>query len=338
MIMMKRYHLLSVIYHLSFVIAFAITLSSCYNPPQHIVLDSPEANVTDSSALQLSRPYGVGYNLLVRADSLLLLEERPMHWSEGAMEGSDSLWVRRRDAVVIAALTVIPEDSIDSVWVKVARDQVTMGWLHESELLEATSPEDPISQFILFFSNGHVLWFLVIMGAVVLVVLLHVLRRLRFRMLLFDDIPSMYPTLLSVTLSIAALLYAFIQHYHPQQWVQFFYHPTLNPFSQPALLCTFLCTVWALFLLALTTIDDVLKLLSLRDAALYLISLAAICMVLYLVLSLVPVQLAAVLNLAYIVFAWYRYFTHARARYLCGHCHAKLQRKGACPYCGAINE
>ena len=326
------------IFHFSFVIALAITLASCYNPPQHIILDSPEAAAADSSAAQLIRPYGVGYNLLVHADSLLLVEERPMHWSEGAMEGSDSLWVLRHDAIVIAALTVIPEDSIDSVWVKVARDQFTMGWLHESDLLMAASPDDPISQFILFFSNGHVLWFLVIMGAVVLVVLLHVLRRQRSRMLLLDDIPSLYPTLLSITLAIAALLYAIIQHYHPQMWVQFFYHPTLNPFSQPTLLCAFLCAVWTLFVLLFTVVDDALKLLPLRDAALYLLSLVAICMVLYLVLSLAPVWLSVLLTLAYILFAGYRYWTHARARYLCGRCHAKLQRKGVCPRCGAINE
>ena len=312
--------------------------SSCYNSPQHIILENPEATTTDSSAMQLSRPYGVGYNLLVHADSLLLVEDRPMHWSEGVAESSDSQWVRQKERIVIAALTVIPEDSIDSVWVKVARDQFTMGWMHETDLLEGTSPDDPISLFIRFFSNSHVLWFLIVMSAVAAIVLLRVMRRQRFRAILFDDIPSIYPTLLTSTLALSALLYAFIQHYHPQMWVQFYYHPTLNPFSQPMLLCLFLCTVWALFLLMLTVVDDVLKLLSPVEALLYLFSLLGVCMVLYLMISLFPILLAATLCLAYILFALYRYLKYARALYLCGRCHKKLQHKGVCPYCGAINE
>ena len=43
-----------------------------------------------------------------------------------------------------------PADSVDSVWVKVARDQETMGWVHEKELLEKVVPVDSVSQFIHF--------------------------------------------------------------------------------------------------------------------------------------------------------------------------------------------
>lgn len=313
-------------------------LSACYNPPQYILLAPQDGEQADSASAALSRPYGIGYNLLVHADSLLLVGERPMHWSEGVAESSDSLWLQRHDAIVIAALTVIPEDSIDSVWVKVARDQVTMGWLHESSLLEATVPHDPISQFILFFSNGHVLWFLIVLALVVLALVIRRLLRQPFRMVLVDDIPSVYPTLLTCTLAVSAILYAFIQHDAAQMWAQFFYHPTLNPFSQPTLLCAFLLSVWLLMLLSIAVIDDVLRSLSSLDAALYLFSLLGICMVLYLVLSLPPVQLALLLGIAYIALAVYRYWFFARPLYLCGRCHGKLRRKGVCPYCGAVNE
>lgn len=324
------------IIHCSFVIALAITSVSCYNAPQHIILDGAEP--ADSTIAQFSRPYGIGYNLRVHADSLLLVEDRPMHWSEGAVKSSDSLWIHRNDAIVIAALTVIPEDSVDSVWAKVARDQFTMGWLHESDLLQASCPDDPISQFIYFFSDGHVLWFLAVTGIALIIVVIHILRRQRFRMLLLDDIPSIYPTILASTLALSALLYAFIQQDIPQQWVQFFYHPTLNPFSQPPLLCAFLCTTWALLLLSITVVDDTLKLLPTPEALLYLFSLLAICMVIYLVLSLLPALLALPVGLAFIALAFYRYWTRARARYLCGRCHRKIHHKGPCPYCGAINE
>ena len=212
---MKARHFSLFIIHCSFVIALAITSVSCYNAPQHIILDGAEP--ADSTIAQLSRPYGIGYNLRVHADSLLLVEDRPMHWSEGAVKSSDSLWIRRNDAIVIAALTVIPEDSVDSVWAKVARDQFTMGWLHESDLLQASCPDDPISQFIYFFSDGHVLWFLAVTGIALIIVVIHILRRQRFRMLLLDDIPSIYPTILASTLALSALLYAFIQQDIPQQ-------------------------------------------------------------------------------------------------------------------------
>ena len=316
---------------------FTLLLSSCYAPPQHIILDTAES-AADSTSQRLSRPYGIGYNLVVNADSLLLLDERPMHWSEGVTERTDSLWLKKHNQLVIAAMTTIPEDSVDSVWVKVARDQETMGWLHESDLLQATTPEDPISKFIHFFSSSHVLWFLIVMAVAAAIALAHVLRRQRFRMIHLDDIPSIYPTLLTITLTIGAWLYALIQHSYPQMWVFFYFHPTLNPFSQPLLLCAFLCSVWALFLLSLAAIDDIMKMLSGAASFLYLLSLLAVCMVLYLGISLTPLTLSALLSIAYIVFALYRYIRFARPRYLCGRCRQRLQQKGVCPYCGAIND
>lgn len=37
---------------------------------------------------------------------------------------------------------------------------MTQGWIRESEMLAGVSPDDPISQFIDFFSNTHLLVFL----------------------------------------------------------------------------------------------------------------------------------------------------------------------------------
>ncbi len=321
---------------LSFLLAILL-FTSCYAPPQHIVLDTAEAS-TDSTAQRLSRPYSIGYNLLVNSDSLLLVEDRPMHWSEGVGDTSDTLWLQQHNQIVIAAMTIIPEDSVDSVWIKVARDQSTMGWLHESDLLQATTPDDPISQFIHFFSDSHVFWFLVVMAVAAIIAMVHLLRRQRFRMIHFDDIPTIYPTLLTCTLVLSTWLYALIQHSAPQMWVQFYYHPTMNPFEQPLLLCTFLCTVWGLFLITLATLDDVLKMLPSTAALLYFLSLLAVCMVLYLVISLTPIHVSALISVVYIPLALYRYFTYARPRYLCGRCHHRLQQKGVCPYCGAIND
>ena len=313
-------------------------LVACYNAPQQIIL-ATDAEVCDSTTQQLQRAYGVGYNFVVHADSLLLQEDRPMHWCQGVAETSDSLWVRHGENIVVAAITVIPEDCVDSVWVKVARDQFTMGWTHEHNLLADAWPDDPISHFINIFSSQHLLWFVLVLVCVLVMIELLVWYRRRVRMVLFHDIPSAYPTFFTVALVLAAWLYAYIQHYVPYLWVQFYFHPTLNPLSQPFVLCAFLFCVWALVLLALASVENAFSMLAPLDAVLYLFALLGVCAALYLIVSLTAWSwLCHFLCLAYILFALYRYFRYARARWFCGNCHRKLQHKGKCPYCGAIND
>ena len=294
---------------------------------------------TDSLSTQLVRDYGVGYNFLVDVDSMLLLEDRPAHWSEGAVAASDSLWLHHGDAVVVAAFLVIPEDSVDSVWVKVARDQLTMGWLHESELLSSCYPDDPISAFIFLFSSRHMLWFWLIIAAVSITIGFRLIRHKHVHLPHIADIPSAYPTLLLVTLAFASLLYVRIQTLYPKLWVQFYFHPTLNPLAQPWLICLFLSCVWLLLLLSIATVNNVVSYLSLKEAVVYLFALSGMCMIIYIVLSLTASSfLGYLLFLAYVIFAFYRYWFHARALFLCGRCGANLRQKGVCPKCGAVND
>ena len=319
----------------------ALLLTACYNRTASLsssVEGLPE-DVRDSLDFAHRHHYTVGYNFVLHGDSLLLLEERPLHTSEGAVAASDCVWVFREDPLVVAAIIIIPEDSIDSVWVKVARDQVTMGWVHENQLLEQASPDDPISQFIRIFSSSHTLWFLLFMGVALGVVMIHVMRRKQYRFMFHNDIPSAYPTFLTVTMAVSAVLYACIQRYAPQMWVHFYFHPTLNPLAQPALICAFLCTVWLLLLLTIAVLQDVLRLLPWRQSLLYLLFLLGFCMFIYIVFSLLPSSpLSYALCLAYACLAIGHYWHHARAQYFCGNCGMKLQQKGRCPRCGAINE
>ena len=288
-----------------------------------------------------SRPYSVGYNFLVHADSLLLQEDRPMRWCQGVAQTSDSLWVFHDDHLVVAAIIVIPEDCVDSVWVKVARDQGTMGWTHESNLLDAASPDDPISQFIRIFSARHLLWFLALIALACLAVTMRYLRRRNIPLLHVHDIPSAYPTLLTSTLAVAATTYAHVQHFLPGQWVHFYYYPTLNPLAQPAELCLFLFCVWLFLLLTIAVVDSAFGLLRATGAMVYLLTLLAICALIYLTISLAAcfsIYLAYALCLLYMLAAIYHYIRHVRAHYLCGRCGAKLRDKGVCPRCGAVND
>ena len=323
------------------ILLLVLLLTACYSPPhtRYANMESLPEGVRDSLSFAYSHHYSVGYNFMVHADSLLLLEERPRHTSEGAVEASDTAWVRMHDHIVVAAITVIPEDSTDSVWVKVARDQLTMGWVHESDLLERAAPDDPISQFIRLFSSRHTTWFLAVIGLALLVFLIHAMRHMHYRCLFHNDIPSAYPTMLTVTLSLSAALYADIQANAPQLWIHFYFHPTLNPLAQPPAMCAFLCTVWLLILLAIAALQDILRLLPLRQTALYLLFLLGFCMFIYYFFSLLPAPpLSLRLWGVYAVLAIAHYWRHARAVYFCGKCGLKLQQKGTCPQCGAENE
>ena len=316
-----------------------LLLCSCYNAP-HQTIQIKYAEDRDTNDVTLMRPYGIGDNFVMLTDSLLLAEERPMHWSEGVSTQSDSLVLYKNNRIVVAAVTVIPEDSIDSVWIKVARDQFTMGWVHEQDFLDSTAPDDPISQFINLFSSRHTLWFLLFVAALCVTLLVHLLRHKHFKMVHFDDIPSAYPTLLTSTLTISSLIYAYIQHYQTAAWVTFYFHPTLNPLAQPLPLCFFLLSVWLLVLLSIAVLDDVFTMLRPPAALLYLFSLLGVCIIIYLTVALISAHflLGLFFGTAYLAYAWYRYLRCSRALYRCGQCGTKMRHLGICPRCGTMNE
>lgn len=294
---------------------------------------------TPERAPQELRPYGVGYNFHVHADSLLLQEDRPMHWCQGVAETSDSLFVFQDNHIVVAAITIIPEDCVDSVWVKVARDQFTMGWTHETNLLAAACPDDPISQAIRYLTTQPVLWFLALLTiflALTLFVILH--RKRPVALPVLRDIPTLNPTLLISCLLLSLLLYAFIRQQYPELWAQFYFYPTLNPFSQPWQLCLFLASLWLTLLLAIICVDDAFSLLRGGDAVIYLLALGFLLHLFVLLAQCLPTLLLFLFCFIVGIVLLYRYWHHTRPLYTCGNCGAPLQHKGICPLCGAIND
>lgn len=155
----------------------------------------------------------------------------------------------------------------------------------------------------------------------------------------FNDINSLYPTLLAVIVALSAAFYASIQLFAPETWREFYFHPSLNPFSQPLLLNIFLVLVWAMLIIAIATVDDVRRLLQPAEALLYLSGLAAVCAVNYIVFSVLTLYyIGYLLLLAYIYYAFRIYMRHSSETYYCGSCGRRLHRKGRCPHCGAVNE
>ena len=311
---------------------FCLMLTSCYNQGQQ----TPDAwdlskQQLDSISFSTTHHYTQNYNFLVRSELL------PLADNLGDM-AFDTMYVTKGQRVVVADIKTVPTDSIDSVWVKVARDQITQGWIRENELLASVSPDDPISQFIDVFSNTHLLVFLAFCVIVGSAYAMRKLLRRRAYIVHFNDIDSFYPTLLCILMACSATAYATIQTFGAEQWRHYYFHPSLNPFNLPFTLGLFVTSVWAIVIIGVAAVDDAIRRLQTSDAFLYLLGLGAVCAVLYVIFSILTLYYIGYLLLpAYIVFALWRYFHYARTPFRCGQCGAALQQKGTCPHCGSIN-
>ena len=267
-----------VIYHLSFTVA-------CYNkgPITPDAWDLTKQQL-DSISFYTTHHYTQNYNFVVTGDSLVVVAQQPEDMAVpevvsieieaiGKEWQKDSITLRKNERIVVADIKTVPSDTIDSVWVKVARDQLTFGWVHENELLAKVSPDDPISQFIDFFSDTHLLIFLAFCVVIVAAYGVRRLMKLGAKIVHFNDIPSFYP-------------------------------PSLNPFALPLHLGLFVTSVWAIIIVAIATVDDVTKHLSLGESILYLGGLAAICAVDYVIFSITTLYyIGYPLLIAYYVFA-----------------------------------
>lgn len=307
--MRRSLYFLFIIYHLLFSVA-------CYNRGPI----TPDAwNLTeqqlDSISFYTTHHYTQNYNFVVTGDSLVVVAQQPEAMaipdvvsieieSIGEEQQKDSITLRKYEHIVVADIMTVPSDTIDSVWVKVARDQLTFGWIHEKELLAKVSPDDPISQFIDLFSNVHLLVFLAFCVVIVAAYGVRRLMRRGAKIVHFNDIPSFYPTTLCLLVASSAVLYSSIQLFGPESWRHFYYHPSLNPFGMPLHLGLFVTSVWAIVIVAIATVDDVTKHLPLGSAILYLGGLLAVCAVLYVVFSITTLYyIGYPLLIAYYIFA-----------------------------------
>jgi len=291
----------------------------------------------DSLAFRVKHHYSQGFNFVVIPDSLMLLRQQP----EEAVNDmkTDSFTVKKGKEVVVADIRILPNDKQDSVWVQIATEDYAFGWIHESQLLKQVVPADPISQFISTFSNIHLLIFLIVISIMGVGYLARKILKKNAHIVHLNDISSFYPTLLAVIVALSAAFYASIQLFAPETWREFYFHPSLNPFSQPLLLNIFLVLVWAMLIIGLATIDDVRRLLKSGDTLLYLSGLGAVCAVNYIVFSVLTLYyIGYPLLIVYIYYAFRIYLRKTRETYYCGNCGVRLHRKGRCPQCGAVNE
>ena len=274
---------------------------------------------------------------MVRGDSIELIKQQPEELLSHLP--TDSFAIRKHEHVVVADIRKLPNDTVDSIWVQLATADYRFGWVRESKMIKNVVPDDPISQFISTFSDVHLLIFLIV---IVLFSLFYLVRKISSRnahIVHFNDIRSFYPTLLCLLVACSAALYALIQMYAPEVWQHFYYHPTLNPFSQPPIMEVFLVSVWLMLIVGLAAVDDARHQLPAGEALLYTAGLAAVCAFDYIVFSLTTLYYIGVpLFFVYLWYALRQYYRHSRYIYICGNCGALLRRKGRCPQCGMMNE
>lgn len=287
-----------------------------------------ESSKDSVAAVVRERPYALNSNFRVTTDTLWL-HQLPL---------LDSIPVREGDELVVAEITARKEMEGDSVWVKVARDQETIGWVPERQLLSHIVPIDPISRCIHLFSNSHALPFFLVLAVFFLCFVYRALRRKQIKLIWLNDIDSVFPITLSWLMAAAATLYNSMQHFVPETWERYYYDPSLNPFDLPFVLGLFVLSVFLILLLGVALLDDLFHQTTMEVAFFYLLGLASCCIFLYIFFTYLWVYLAYLAFIAYSVWCVRRLRKANSYPYACGACGAKMRSKGICPHCGALNE
>lgn len=283
-----------------------LMLSSCYHRhnshQQHAAMVEYSDRQLDSISFSTTHHYTNKYNFLVFKDSLELMRQQPEEYISGLKV--DTFAVKKNHLLVVTDIRMVPQDSIDSVWVQLATENNDFGWVRESKLLRRVVPDDPISEFIMTFSNVHLLIFLVVIVVITMAYLVRKVFHSNGKIVHFNDIDSPYPVTLVLLVSISAAFYGWIQSFEPEMWRHFYFHPSLNPFAVPHLLGVFLALVWAVLIVALACVDEVYHRLTFGEGLLYLGGLAGVCALDYIIFSVLSLYyLGYVLLFAYIYFA-----------------------------------
>ena len=283
-----------------------LMLSSCYHRhnshQQHAAMVEYSDRQLDTISFSTTHHYTNKYNFLVFKDSLELMRQQPEEYISGLKV--DTFAVKKNHLLVVTDIRMVPQDSIDSVWVQLATENNDFGWVRESKLLRRVVPDDPISEFIMTFSNVHLLIFLVVIVVITMAYLVRKVFHSNGKIVHFNDIDSPYPVTLVLLVSISAAFYGWIQSFEPEMWRHFYFHPSLNPFAVPHLLGVFLALVWAVLIVALACVDEVYHRLTFGEGLLYLGGLAGVCALDYIIFSVLSLYyIGYVLLFAYIYFA-----------------------------------
>lgn len=260
----------------------------------HILDLTPQQK--DSLVFRLKHHYSENFNFMVKADSLMLIPR------EGDLI-QDTCKVYRDELIAVAEIKYIPNDSIDSIWVKVAHDQLTMGWVPEHELLQGAIPNDQISSLLYAMTNSRVFW----MSALILFGLcayfFHQGESRQLYLLKFEEMDSIYPFLFLALVGIMASVYASIQNFTPEYWQEYYYHPVLSPVGLPLIMAILVTLVWMVIIVFIAVVDEVYHHFYFVPGMAYIFELLGLAMFVYLVISW-----STLLYIGYVLLAFFLCF------------------------------
>ena len=313
-------------------ILLLIGLSS-FTPPSEGTGEAPDSLLeltqaqADSLEFRLLHHYTNNFNFVVKADSLVIIPRED--------EMYDTCKVRKDDRIAVADIR-----ELDTVWIKVARDQFTMGWIPEDELLQGVVPDDPISQVIDSLTVSRYIWMsvLVVLGIAGFVGFILKRKGLQLQIFRFDEMDSFYPTLFLILVASLACLYASIQKFTPEFWQEYYFHPTLNPLILPAVMAVLVVLMWAVIIAFIAMLIEVYHHFEFFQGLTYVLEMLGLAMVSYLVISwTTSAYVGYGLLVIYIVLLLWIYYKYIRCRYICGSCGRSIRQKGICPHCRALN-
>lgn len=252
-----------------------------------IVEDSTLMSLTpqqvDSMVFRLTHHYSENFNFLVKADSLVLIPR------EGDLL-TDTCRVYKDDIIAVAAIKTIPGDSIDSIWVKVASNQMTMGWIPENELLKGTTPDDLISEMLDALSSSRAIWMSAIVAIGLVAIIIGRKKTVKKKELMtlpnfLEEMQSPYPSLFLLLVAIMAAIYASVQNFVPEFWQEYYFHPTLNPLVLPPLMAALVVVLWLVIITFIAVIDEVYHHFYFAPGIIHLAKIIGAAMLVYLVIS-----------------------------------------------------
>lgn len=264
----------------------------------------------DSLEFRLLHHYSEGYNFRVTADSLQLVPRT------GELPAADTCTVYRKDLVAVVEVSRQPAaDSLgeDTFWVRVAHDQLTMGWVEEGQLLRAVTPDDNISALLHALTTSRGVW----MTATVALGLLGFLLYRRGRtpgqwLALLSESDSLYAPMLLTWVLLLAVTYAGVQLRVPEFWQEYYFHPTLNPLLLPGVMAWMVTLVWLVIITFVALVIETYHRFYFGRGMVFLLETLGAAMALYLLVSWTARIYVGFLLAALLLPAVWLFFFHKR--------------------------
>ena len=250
---------------------------------------------------------------------------------------TDDTWTI--DSITVYEGTTLFIVEKDSLAVKIVNENYRQGWVTEEVLRDKILPNHVISHLFHDFSDNRVLCFITALCIGAVLIVIRLLRKQYVHFVHFNDVHSVYPMLLCLTVAVSAIIYSHVQSDYVDVWREFYFNPELNPLRLPLPTAMFVSSLWLILILFIAAIDDLRHSPNWDDNLAYLMSLIVVCLFVYFIFNFISHFgfLEYILFPIYAFFAIYMHIRNGRTRYVCGNCGRPMTAKGKCKICGAKN-